>query len=650
MPRPHRLVLIHALLIVFVVALVGKAAQLQLWQRHRWAEKAQRQHFADAAVPAPRGSIFDAAGHPLAESHEYLRISIAPKELRDRRAAAQALAGLRVSRSLIRTATDSTRSWLALPGHFLPGDAARLTALQGVYPEPAIDRSYTSRDATRRVIGRLSADGTPLEGIELVLDSLLRGRAGHATLVRSARGTHFDAPLDTAVAPRPGDDVVLTINQELQEIAERTLADAVVRMHADGGDIVIMDPSSGEIRAMSSSRTDPRSTGSPAVSEPFEPGSALKPFLAARLLSLGRATPDDVVNTENGFYTIEGRQIEDDHKFPSLTLRDVIRWSSNIGIVKFASRLSRREEFEALRDAGFGTATGVPYPAESRGTLRPPGRWSRQSPASLAMGYEIAVTPLQLVAAYAAIGNGGELLEPALVKEVRSPDGRILYRHERRVVRRVMSRAVAESVGEMLRGVVEGGTAMQASLGSFEMAGKTGTARRTEAGHGYAKSHYTASFAGFFPAKKAQYAILVKLDNPRGEFFAGKTAAPISKALLEAAIAARDAALDRRALAVARPAPVNNHEATEALAQLEPSAPYIFALPAEKARVAPPAALSRAVPDVHGLPMREAVFALHRAGFRVQADGYGAASGTQPGAGTLIHTGAVIRLSAGGGL
>jgi cell division protein FtsI (penicillin-binding protein 3) len=356
-----------------------------------------------------------------------------------------------------------------------------------------------------------------------------------------------------------------------------------------------------------------------------------------------------------------------------MSLAEVIMNSSNIGIVQFAQRLSPREEFETLRDVGLGAPTGVPYPAEAAGTLREPKRWSKTSPASLAMGYELAVTPLQLVTAYASIANGGELLEPSLVKEVRSPDGKVIYRHQRRVVRRVMPEAIAKQVRAMLVETVAKGTAVDADLTNYEVAGKTGTARRTSGGKGYEANHYTASFVGLFPSEDPQYVILVKLDNPSATIFGGKAAAPVSKVVLEAAIAARDAALDRSALAAhvrVRPSP----ESAAALAAAKkPSgsgaAPRDSAVNAALAAVArdsetvpartsyvvaldtpaPPPVVARgargaprAVPDVRGLPLRVAARLLHEAGFRVALAGAG--DGTAPAAGTMLRAGSTVRL------
>jgi cell division protein FtsI (penicillin-binding protein 3) len=455
---------------------------------------------------------------------------------------------------------------------------------------------------------------------------------------------------------------MLTINHELQEIAERALADAVAKMGAEGGDVVVLDPADGAILAMASQRQDPSATAATALSEPYEPGSTMKPFIAAVLLEKGRARETDVVNTHNGQLTINGRTINDEHRAARLNLAEVIRFSSNVGIVQFAERLSPREEFEALRDFGFGMATGVPYPVEASGTLREPARWSSQSANSIAMGYEVAVTPLQLAAAYVALANDGELLEPALVKEVRAPDGRVVYRHQRRVVRRVVSPAVARRVRTMLLGVVEGGTAVKADLGSFSLAGKTGTARRTVQGR-YAPDQHIPTFVGLFPADNPQFVILVKLDNPRGAYVGGLTAAPVTKAVLEAALASRNAALDRRTLvAQRRERPLDAEgsarraaaatqvirDSTAAAQAVDEDAagstPFLTLLPSpppRRATTLPP----RAVPDIRGLPARRAAYALHRAGFRVQLVA-GEPGSTDPAAGTVAPAGSVVRMAA----
>ncbi|HKV52168.1 MAG TPA: penicillin-binding protein 2, partial [Gemmatimonadaceae bacterium] len=549
MLRQSRITLVHLSLVLFAAAIVVRATQVQLFQSKQWARRAERQHFASATLPAPRGAIYDVSGAPLAMSREMLRLSISPRELKDRRTAWRDLTQLGVPSPFVARATDARRAWVDIPGTYSPARAAPLASMRGVYTRPTVDRVYTPREATRRIVGWVDDTGTARAGLEMALDSLLRGTDGHAVIARDARGRRFDSPADSDVLPEAGDEVQLTINQELQEISVRALSDAITKMGATGGDIVILDPEDGEIRAMASDRVGQPTFGNPALSEPFEPGSTLKPLFAAALMQRGLARPTDTVNTENGAYTIEGRTIHDEHPASRLSLAQVIEYSSNIGIVKFVSRLTQRQEFETLRDYGFGMPTGVPYPGEAGGTLYYPAEWSKQSPASMAIGYEVAVTPLQLAAAYGAVANGGDLLQPALIKAIRSRDGTVLYQHDRRVVRHLMSSAVAAKVRQMMIGVVEGGTSKEAQLARFTLAGKSGTARRGASKHGYKSGDYTASFVGLFPADKPLYVIIVKLDNPKATIFGGTAAAPVSKIVLQAAIASRDAALDRSSLA-----------------------------------------------------------------------------------------------------
>jgi cell division protein FtsI (penicillin-binding protein 3) len=664
---------VHLSLALFAVARLAKSASVQLVQGSRWTASAQRQQSIETTIPAPRGDILDALGETMAQSRETVKLEVAPQDVRDLRKLRNALIRAGVPPDWAVRATDRKRKWVTLPGRYVALDVAPITAMRGVHPTSMIERSYSFSEGTRRIVGRVDENNAPVDGIELALDTLLRGTPGAVTTMRDGHGRRFESPQSARRAPVQGNTVVLTINHELQEIAERALADAVAKMGAEGGDVVVVDPANGEVLAMASKRQDPRATASTALTEPYEPGSTLKPFIAATLLEKKRARETDVVKTFNGEWEINGRVISDEHPAASYTLADVIRYSSNIGIVQFATRLSAREEYEALRDFGFGMPTGVSYPVEASGTLREPKRWSKQSANSLAMGYEIAVTPLQLAAAYVAIANGGELLEPALVKEVRAPDGRVLYQHKRRVVRRVLSPDVSRRVRKMLLDVVEeGGTAKLADLQTFTLAGKTGTARRTVNGR-YAAGQHIPTFVGLFPAEQPQFVILVKLDNPRGAYYGGLTAAPVTKAVLEAALASRHASLDRGTLAASQQqAKVDSARAravavadarmaaeTLATAPARESAralaaeraakdsmgtkPFIAVLPVPRAprTVASP---PRAVPDVRGLSLRQAAHVLHAAGFHVQLDG-GATVATAPAAGVLVTPGAVVHLA-----
>ena len=649
MIRLSRFGVIHGALVLFAIALLARAAQLQIWQGSEWEARAKRQHFSQADVPAPRGDILDAAGLPFVESRARVRLNIAPRELRtkDRAALTATLTQLGVPAATRRKALDRRNKWVPIPGRYLAVDVERIGRLRGVYAEPTMERVTSASRGTLSLIGHVDGSGVAVDGLERSLDDLLRGEQGAAQLARDASGNTFSSPSASTLDAQPGHSVVLTIDRRLQDIAERALASAVGRMEARGGDIVVMDPNTGEIRALASYQSDGRFTSSTALTEPFEPGSTVKPLYVARLLSRGLATPDEVISTYNGSFVVNGRTITDDHPASELSLRDVIARSSNIGIVRFTERLSAGEQFQALRDFGFGMPTMLPYPSEASGVLYNPKVWSKLSAASLAMGYEMSVTSVQLAVAYASIANGGELLEPALVREVRSADGETTFRHRRRVVRRVMEPEVAAEVRNMLVGVVETGTAQDAITTAGSFAGKTGTARLTLAGRGYTARHHLASFVGMFPADKPQLVVLVKLLDPKGSY-GGRTAAPVSKEVIEAAIAARTIALGPKHAPAAsvlasaeEPVDVPPAIVTSADEGDVGSTAYVISLDSPSATVRPRAD-PRPVPDVSGLPLRAAVFTLHRAGFKVRLAGAG--RGTSPAAGTLRRPATIVDL------
>ncbi|HEX6574897.1 MAG TPA: penicillin-binding transpeptidase domain-containing protein [Gemmatimonadaceae bacterium] len=669
MVRLSRVSVIHLMLGVFAVLLLGQAARVQLFQGKEWAEKARRQQFNNRSVAAPRGNIFDAAGNVLGQSREMFRISIAPREIKNPSALARELKNLRIPARFVKESLDKKKKWVTLPDTYVASDVATLVSLPGVHPDPVMMREYTTAPGIRRIVGSLDPQGKPLGGIELALDSLLSGDSAVAAVARDNRGRRLDSPDSWTALPRAGHNVTLTVNRDLQEICERALAHAVDSLDASGGDIVVLNPASGEVLAMASKRVGQRGASITAVTEPFEPGSTLKPFIAAALLDRHRARTDEIIDTHNGQIKLNKRTITDVHKAAQMSLADVIRYSSNIGIVGFGSRLTPREKYETLRDLGFGIGTGVPIPGESDGILREPARWSDQSSASLVMGYEISVTPLQLASAYAALANGGQLLQPHVIKEIRSADGGVLYQARPRVLRRVFSEPTANAVRDLLQAVVDSGTALKADLAAYAVAGKSGTARRVEKGKGYVAGNYTASFVGLFPAEKPQYVVVVKLDSPKGGIYGGDIAAPVTSVVLRAALAARNAALDRAELAsVERDVPIKaDTQKTEKKAYAFSGVPA----PAETLSVQPPPVMEpaiepaagparvvalpykkraesvdrtlRAVPDVGGLSTRTAVRALHRAGFRVTLT-TSLRAPTAPAAGTMLPAGSVVRL------
>jgi cell division protein FtsI (penicillin-binding protein 3) len=427
----------------------------------------------------------------------------------------------------------------------------------------------------------------------------------------------------------------LTIDAEVQDIVEAALAEAIESYDASGGDVVVLRPQTGELLAVASRRAD-GSLPPSAFTSVFEPGSTAKIFVAAALLEYGLAGSHDSVFGEQGRYVAGKRVIVDDHRGGWMSLSRVIEVSSNIGMVKFASRLTPDQQYRMLRAFGLGAPTGVEFPAEARGILPRPDQWSGLTQASLAMGYELAVTPLQLAAAYGAIANDGVLMRPTLVSGIRGPSGKMVYRHVPEPVRRVVRPEVAELLRSMLRGVVyHGGTGSTAALTSYSLAGKTGTAQQASGG-GYLKGAYTATFASLFPAERPQLVMVVKLDNPKS-VYARLSAAPITRAVIEQILAARTGALDLGVLA-ARPA-VANSEAPVGMGSVR----YVIAWPPRDSVLE---RLDRPVPDVRGMSVRSAARLLHRAGFRVGVSGLGVVREMTPEPGTLWKAGSTVTLTA----
>src|SRR5437773_660330 len=517
---------------VALALLAVRAAQVQLLEGRRWAEEAQAQRTERIVLQARRGTLSDRHGTPLALTQETYHVGVAPNELRD-----PVKDGAVIARQLGLSARAwqqaLRRRYAYFAGPFSALEVQPLRSTRGVHLEAVVNRFYPAPQLARATIGRVGDDGYGASGMEKTLDSLLAGRPGSAVVLKDRAGREYESPARVIAQPVAGHDVVLTLDAELQEIAQRALDDALRRMDADGGDVVMLDPASGEVLAIASHQRDGTARPS-AFIDTFEPGSVAKIFAAAALLALKRVRPGEHVSGEDGIYRLPGR---------------------------------------------------------------PP------------------------------------------IREVRSPEGRLLYRHEPEPVRRAVSPEIAAALRDLLRGVVEHGTGSEAALTTFPVAAKTGTARRVVNGH-YAPGQYTASFAALFPADKPQLVLVVKIDNPhKGSYFAAQTAAPVTRSMLEQALAARTVALDRARLSTAAP--------PTAAVPLEADGgvvPYVVPWPYQPDSVG--AARRQKVPDVTGLRLREAVRALHRRGFRVALKGWGTAEHTWPAAGDSAALGATVTLFA----
>ena len=651
MARPQtRIAVVQIAFALGILGIIARAAQLQLFQGERWAQQAQRQRTERVVLPARRGALYDREGVPLAISQEFYHVGVAPNELADRRRSTALLSRhLGVSRAALERDLVSRKRWIYEHGPYPAAQVQPLRKMDGIHLTGDFQRFYPSRSLARPIIGGVSSeDAAGAAGLELSLDSILSGQPGEAVLLKDRAGRRYDSPARLVREPVPGNDVILTLDAELQEIAERGLDEALREMSAEGGDVVFLDPTNGELLALASRQRGKGGIASVRASvftDPFEPGSTAKLFTAAALLAHARVSSRDAVFAEGGQWrmpiTSSGRTrvITDVHKTTgNLTLSRTIQVSSNVAMAKFSSRLSPEEQYEMLRDFGFGTPTGAEFPSESRGRLARPDRWQPMyTRASMAMGYEFGVTPVQLAAAYGAIANDGLLLTPTLVREIRDPSGQVLYRHETEPVRRVVSSEVAAQLREFMKEAVgEGGTGGNAQLANYSLLGKTGTAVRFEGGK-YVDGEYTASFAALFPANHPQLVVVVKIDNPTGKYYGGLTAAPVTRTMLQQALASRRIGIDRSRLTARR--------------DVAPSrAPRPADTPATTSRVVlswpyhPPRTerTSSSIPELTGRPVREAVHALHRRGFRVTLRGFGEVSRTMPPAGHTAIAGTPV--------
>jgi cell division protein FtsI (penicillin-binding protein 3) len=675
---------VHMALVLFAAAVVGKAAQLQLVEHERWRREAERQHVVDVHVAPPRGAILDANGTVLVETREEMQIIVEPHNLGPSRRKGldgtvrtidsrvvlrKVLKDLRVPDRWVKRAFNRQQyKWVEIPLRFAPADVARLRNLSGVRLRQRLERVNSTPEGLRGIVGVATASGGAVSGLERELDPFLRGEAGRNALVKDGRGGRMGSPMLTARAARPGHDVMLTVNQQLQEIAEEALLHARERTGASGGDLVILDPRDGAVLAIAGARNGKVTTAN-GLTEAFEPGSVMKPFLLSRLLDRGLIRPDQVFNTYDGTWQFGVKRYEDTHKAPQMTVRDIVRLSSNIGTVQASLKLADAEEYQTLRDFGFGVPTGVSFPSESRGTLKLPP-YSRLDHAQMSIGYAMSATPLQIAAAYAAIANGGELLQPALVREVRDTEGKVVFRHKRTVVRRVLRSETAALMREMLKSVVDSGTSTAADLQAFDVGGKSGTARRArDNGRGYELGKYNSSFAGMFPVENPQYVLVARLIDPQGTYYGGLVSGAMINDALRSAIATRNASLDRSELAkvarsVAMPLPTPLTPEQMRLAQRD-SARFDSLRAPEPPKAEPVPAPSRivvelpftpgrearrkasaelhVVPPVYGLSVRQAARALYSAGFQVSLVD-GSIVRTRPAAGALLRTGSTVQL------
>lgn len=446
---------------------------------------------------------------------------------------------LKLDRAFLQDRLWRDKSFVWLARKVTPAQSRELRArnLKGIGFIKESKRSYPNGYLASQCIGFAGLDNSGLEGLELYYDRYLRGSPGWAVMLRDARSKKLNLYQQVSL-PQDGQDIILTIDEVIQYIAERELEKAWRSSSAKGASIVVMDPWTGAILAMANCPTydinfpgkaDKEQMRNRAVCDLFEPGSVFKIVTASAALEEKKASEEDRIFCENGEYRVANHTLHDHRPHGWLTFREVIEQSSNIGTCKIAQGLGAQTVWRYCKLFGFGVKTGIDLPGEISGMVKDLRHWSKTSITAVPMGQEVGVTALQLATAISAIANGGMVLKPAMVKEIRDSRGKTVKRFIPELVRTAISEETAARVKKILIGVIETGTGKLAKSSEYTAAGKTGTAQKIEPNGTYSHSKFIASFIGFAPAQEPKIVIVVTIDEPRGAYFGGVISAPVFK-------------------------------------------------------------------------------------------------------------------------
>src|SRR5437879_2962689 len=536
-----RLLIVAALLGLWTAAAAARLADLQLVRYTDFLTRAERQQQRIVEISPKRADILDRDLHELAMSTSLDSCFAVPAEIVDNALVARLLGPvLGLPPDEIATRLSSSRSFAWIARKLPPATVARIRQLnlRGIYFQKENQRFYPKRDLAAAVLGFVDIDEKGLGGIESQLDGRIRSKASRMLILTDAHNRWYESADKT---PEAGSSVILTIDENIQFIAEKELAAAIEDTHAKAGTVLVEDPSNGEILAMASwPKFNPNAPGGSrpearmnrAVGALYEPGSVFKIVTLSAAIDQGIIRPDEVVDGQNGAIYIAGHRIRDHKPYGLLTVSQILAHSSDVGAIKIGLRLGAPKFFQYIRGYGFGEPTGIELPGENRGLLRRVENWTPVSVGSISMGQEVGVTPLQMINAVSAIANGGLLYRPHVVLALRRASQ--VEQEPQVAPRRVVREATASTMRAMLEGVVLNGTGTKAQLDGYTSAGKTGTAQKIDPATGrYSATQMIASFVGFAPINNPAVTILVQLDSPVGLHEGGSVAAPVFRRIAQ---------------------------------------------------------------------------------------------------------------------
>lgn len=660
----RRLSWLAAIVLLWGAAIFFKLVSLQVFHHREYSNLARARQEMVIEIPAPRGTIFDRAGQPLAMSVSSQSVYINPLKVPDLGVAAQLLAlVLHLDRaalySRMQAAYESHRGFLWVKRKIASAESESLRNLQLGWISVANEnqRHYPKGPLAAQILGSVDFEEKGNAGIEKALDGELHGTPGRTRLLTDVKRRGIDSQM--ASEARAGTPITLTIDERLQFVAERELAAAVASHHAVSGSLVVMNPYSGEILAMASYPSfDPNQQPEPgqsqagrlnhAVSVPFEPGSVFKVITLSAALETTHLNPESPINCNGGAITLFGRTIHDSHSGMGVVpMKTVLAKSSNVGAIQVGLRVGQANMYEYMRRFGFGQKTGITLPAESPGKVRRLSRWGSTSLASVSMGQEVSVTTLQLAQAASVIANGGLLVRPQLILKKGTQNVPV------RVPVRVLKPDTAITMRQMMEGVVLVGTGTRARLLGYSSGGKTGSAQIFD----FATKHYThsynGSYMGFAPVTNPSVVVVATLNGTHGEAgFGGQAAAPVFKAVATEALRVFDVPKD---LPEATPEPlVARSEDVDdlAIADIGSDQPNILedgdeddAVAAQTpAQPGAPAMNTPKVPNFRGMTMRAVLAQAAAKGLTVLPDGSGVARVQYPPAGSPLRQGERIRV------
>jgi cell division protein FtsI (penicillin-binding protein 3) len=528
---------------IMVSGIGARAVYLQVFCGSWLSEKAAAQYETAFIQKSKRGTIYDRNMQDMAVSIDATSVTAVPCRVQDKKSAAKQLSKiLKIDMKHLYEKLQTNQGFTWVKRQVTPKevDAVKALKIDGIDFVPEYTRFYPNKELAAQVIGFTGMDGNGLEGIEYIYDQALLGREQKFIVLKDALGRRFAKDKSSAakdVIPlSSGKNIILTIDRTIQYITESALASSVMEFEAKSGMAVVMNPATGAILAMAHTPTfNPNIFNSyprelwrnRCITDPFEPGSTMKIFTTAAALESGICGPNTIFFCENGAYKIGKDTIHDTHPRGWLSLQQIVKYSSNIGISKVMEVVGPENLYRSLVKFGFGEKTGLGCPGETCGSLTPFNRWTNIDSSTIAFGQGISVSAIQLIAAASSLANGGLLMKPYIVEAVTNDNGRIIERTEPVVVRRTVRPDTASAVNRIMQTVImEGGTGTNAALDGYIISGKTGTAQKIDESRTYANGKYVSSFLGFAPAAKPAAVILVVIDEPQSAHYGGTVAAP----------------------------------------------------------------------------------------------------------------------------